>query len=229
MGIRTVSQVLTLMRQILGRKNANDPESNDATLLGYLNDFVSLTMSDDVKLFEQFGTYELTIDETTTDGVYDFNDGASPEFVNTLNEAMISILDPVNNSLSWNPLLIYYDPQQFYNYWGINNEETLVRGYPTEVLFYGYQLIFRTLPEQSYIVNLYGYKKNANYEDEETNIQYDFWLRYLAYGAAYNYALDFRYEGESLQRIKMGYQRERKLQLTHTHNHNRNSRCQPRF
>lgn len=229
MGTRTVSQAISIMRQALGRRNTNDPDASDATLKTYVNDFASLTMSDDVKLFEQYGTYQITIDETVTDGVYTFNEGQDPEFVNLLNEAMISILSPEGSSTSWNALQIYYDPQQFYGYWGINNEDILVAGYPTEVLHYGNQLIFRTIPEQAYLVNLYGYKKNNDYASENEDLQFDYWLRYIAYGAAYNYAMDYRYEQESLQRIKSGYARERKLMLTHTHNHLRNSRCQPRF
>ena len=68
-----VSDVLRTMRLAIGRRNENDPDSNDSTLFRYIQDFITLTMSDDVKLFEQFGTLEFTIDETNTTGVYTFN------------------------------------------------------------------------------------------------------------------------------------------------------------
>ena len=43
-GSRLVSDVLRIFRIAIGRRNENDPDSRDDTLLSYLNDFVSLTM-----------------------------------------------------------------------------------------------------------------------------------------------------------------------------------------
>jgi len=229
-GARFVSDVLRIMRIVIGRRNENDPDSSDETLLSYLNDFVSLTMSDDVKLFEQFGTLSFTIDETNTTGVYTFNDlGAEFDFVNISLECYISLLDPVNNSVSWNFLPIYQDPGEFFAIWGINNDEILIPGYPTNLLYYGNELTFRTIPNTSYLVKIYGYKKNNDYPDADTEIQFDYWLRYLAYGAAVNYAQDFRYDSEDKQKIDRGFARERKLMLTHTHNQIKQSRAAPRF
>jgi hypothetical protein len=237
-GERVVSDVLRIMRLALGRRNENDPDSNDQTLIRYLNDFISLTMSDDVKLFEQFGTLEFIIDETNTTGVYTFNDvGASFDFVNISAEAYISLLDPVNNSVSWNYLPIYQDPGEFFAIWGINNDEILIPGYPTALLYYGNEFTFRTIPETSYLVKIYGYKKNNNFntvddDDEDAGdqaIPYDYWLRYLAYGAALNYARDFRYEAETKNELKADFAHERKLMLTHTHNQIKQARAMPRF
>lgn len=227
---RAVSDVLRIMRIAIGRRNENDPDSNDDTLLRYVNDFVSLTMSDDVKLFEQFGTLSFTIDESNTTGVYTFNDvGADTDFVNLSQEAYISLLDPVDNSVSWNALPIYQDPGEFFAIWGINNDEILIPGYPTGMLYYGREFTFRTIPQTSYLVKIYGYKKLPDFEDENEELQTDLWLRYIAYGAALNYAQDFRYEDSALNKIKMGFQRERKLRLTNTHNQIKTSRCLPRF
>ena len=111
---RTVQDALDIMRLAIGRRNENDPDSSDDTLLSYLNNFVSLEMPDDVKLFEQFGTLSFTIDESNTTGVYTFNDvGASSDFINLSQEAYISLLDPVDNSVSWNQLPIFQDPGEF--------------------------------------------------------------------------------------------------------------------
>lgn len=229
-GQRFVSNVLDIMRRAIGRRNENDPDSSETTLFNYLNDFISLTMSDDVKLFENFGTLIFTIDETVPSGVYTFNDvGASNDFVNLSMEAYISLLDPVNNSVSWNYLPIYQDPGEFFAIWGVNNEEILIPGYPTNMLFYGNEFTFRTIPNTSYQVYIFGYKKINDFEDVDELIPFDYWLRYLAYGAALNYAQDFRYEDASLEKIRRGFQRERKLMLTHTHNQIKQSRAMPRF
>jgi len=231
-GVRTVSNVLQIMRVALGRRNENDPDSSDELFLQYLNDFVSLTMSDDVKLFEQFGTLSFTIDGTHPDGVYTFNDvGASTDFVNLSSEAFISLLDPVGGSISWNRLPIFQDPGQFFSIWGVNNEDILIKGYPTMMLYYGNEFTFRTIPQVDvqYMIKIYGYKKNNDYAESDQDIQYDYWLRYLAYGAAMNYARDYRYAPDVKAELKADFAHERKLMLTHTHNQIKNSRAAPRF
>ena len=230
MGQRFVSDVLSLMRQIINRQNANDPDSSDTKLLQYLNDFVSLTMSDDVKLWEQFGTMTFVIDGSHPDGVYTFNDvGADSDFVNISSEAFISFLDPVGHSVSWNWLPIYLDPGEFYTIWGINNEDILIQGYPTMMLYYGNQFVFRTIPDREFQIRIYGYKKNNNYTGSDNAIQYDYWLRYLAYGASNNYSMDYNLEESTQASITRGYSRERKLMLTHTHNTIKQSRPMPNF
>ena len=227
---RTVQNVIDIMRLAIGRRNQNDPDSNDATLISYLNDFVSLTMSDDVKLFEQFGTCSFEIDETNTTGVYTFNDvGASSDFVNISAEAYISLLDPEENSVSWNQLPIYQDPGEFFAIWGINNSEILIPGYPTALLYYGNELTFRTIPDQAYLVKIYGYKKSSDYASADVDIQFDYWLRYLAYGAALNYARDYRFAPEIKAELQKDFAHERQLMLTHTNNQIKQSRSFPRF
>jgi hypothetical protein len=218
------------MRVILGRRNPNDPDSTDEVFFGYLNNFVSLSMPNDTKLFESFGTMSFTIDETNTTGVYTFNNvGADTQFMNISQEAFISLLDPVNNSFSWNWLPIYQNPGQFFSKWGINNDEVLIPGYPTEMLYYGSEFTFRTIPNTAYLVKIYGYKKNEYYASDGDNLQYDYWLKYVAYGASQDYARDYRYSPEARTLIETTFKSERKLQLAHTHNQIKMSRCMPRF
>ena len=229
---RSVQDVFDIMAKALGRRNINDPDSDSTTFLSYLNDFYSLTMSDDVKLFEQFGTLSFEIDETVTDGVYNLDDIGGNNFANLTIRALISLKEPVDNSVSWNDLRVYQDPKIFFDYWGINNSGILIPGYPTEMLYYGRDLTFRTIPNDTYIVNIYGYKKNTDFSGDDAgtqNLPVDRWVRYLAYGAALNYAQDYRYEESQKSAIKAGYMRERKLMLTNTHNQVKQQRSLPRF
>jgi hypothetical protein len=229
-GERLVTDALAIMRRALGRKNENDPDASDDILFRYLNDFVSLTMPNDTKLFESFGTLTFTIDEANPTGVYSFNDvGADQDFMNLSQNAFISLLDPVNNSVSWNALPIYQDPGEFFAIWGINNEEILIPGYPTMMLYYGNEFTFRTIPQTAYLVKIYGYKKNADYPSFDSPLQYDYWLRYVAYGAIVNYARDFRYDVSERQKLEATFKSERKNQLTHTHNQIKMARALPRF
>jgi hypothetical protein len=187
-------------------------------------------MPNDTKLFESFGTLSFTIDETNLTGVYTFNEvGADFQFMNISQEAYISLLDPVGRSISWNYLPIYQDPGEFYAIWGINNHEILIPGYPTALLYYGNELVFRTIPNTSYLIKIFGYKKNDDYPDADQPLQFDYWLRYVAYGAAVNYARDFRYEPSSRAAIEATFKSERKQMLTHTHNQIKMSRSYPRF
>lgn len=188
-------------------------------------------MSDDVKVFEQFGTLSFTIDETNTTGVYTFNDvGATSEFTNISQEGFISLLDPPAGSISWNKLWIYQDPGYFYGMWGINNTDVLIPGYPTEMLYYGTEMVFRTIPNTAYLVEIYGYKIVPEFSsDGDPAIPHDYWMRYLAYGAALNYARDYRFEGDKFAMLEKHFYHERKQLLTRTHNQRKMQRCVPRF
>jgi hypothetical protein len=233
---RFVSDLISIMRVAIGRRNANDPDSSDENLLSYINDFVSFTMTNDVKVFEQFGTLTFTIDATTTtdsnviNGAVNFSTISDGDFSNLSSEAFITLLDPQYNSVSWNRLPIYQDPGEFYSIWGVNNEEILIAGYPTMMLYYGGELVFRTIPNDTYQVRIYGYRQNSDYSDEEDEqLQHNYWVRYLAYGAALNYAMDYRFDPQTIAGIKSGQMRERKFLLTHAHNQIKQSRCMPRF
>ncbi len=144
-------------------------------------------------------------------------------------EAFISFLDPVDNSTSWNQLEIYQDPGEFYSIWGINNTEILVRGYPTMMLYYGTEFVFRTLPDRPYLINIYGYKINPEFGTPDDDLPFDYWMRYLAYGSLVNYATDFRYPPDQMAMIEKSFAKERKRLLTRTHNQTKLNRAFPRF
>lgn len=228
--VRYVQDAIDIMRVAIGRRNETDPDASDNTLFRYINDFTSLIMPNDTKLFESFGTLTFTIDESNETGVYTFNDvGADKQFINISQEAFISLYDPVARSISWNVLPIFQDPGQFYAIWGINNEEVLIRGYPTSMLFYDSQMVFRTIPNTAYLVKIFGYTKNPDFPSFDTQIEFDYWLRYIAYGAAVNYCRDYRYEASSRAMIEATFKSERKQVLLRTHNQQKMSRSMPRF
>lgn len=218
--VRYLSDTMTIMRRALQRRNANDPDSSDTVFFQYIQDFIELTMSDDVKVFEQFGTLVFTIDQTNPGAVYTFNEvGASDTFTNISQEAFIQLTTPPNSSLSWNRLRIYQDPGTFFMMWGVNNYNILIPGYPTMMLYYGDTMTFRTIPDQSYTVTIYGYKENRPLiNDPNQPLPYAYWMRYIAYGAAVAYARDFNYELNFFNKIQRDFLHERKQLLTRTHN-----------
>lgn len=226
-----VSDCLRTMRLAIARRNENDPDSSDTTLMQYINDFINLTMSDDVKLFEQFGTLEFIIDQTNTTGVYTFNQvGATSDFTNISQEGFITLTFPPTSSISWNRLWIVQDPGIFYAEWGINNTDILIPGYPTQMLYYGTEMVFRTIPNTSYTVQIYGYKVVPTFSGVgDPAVPFDYWMRYVAYGAAMNYARDFNFESDKKQRLQQDFAHERKQLLTRTHNQIKQQRAMPRF
>lgn len=228
---RNLNDVEAIMRTAISRRNVNDPDSTYEVLVRYINDFISLTMSSDLKIFENYGTLIFEIDQTHLDGVYTFNDvGAAFQFTNISSEAMISLTDPPAGSVSWNPLQIYQDPGQFFSIWGVNNEDILIPGYPTMMLFYGNEMTFRTIPNTSYKVYLWGYKEVAELSPVgNPQLPYAYWLRYVAYGAAMNYGRDYNFSAEKMSGLQQSFLHEKKLLLTRTHEQRKISRCFPRF
>lgn len=228
---RNLSDILTIMRTALGRRNPNDPDSTDAIFVQKINDFASLTMPNDTKLFESFGTLKFTIDETVTDGVYTFKDvGASEQFINISQEIFITLSSTPTDAISWNRLRLYQNPSLFFQKWGVNNQDILTPGFPTDMLFYGNELTFRTIPEQSYDIQIYGYKQNSDFATVgDPELPFDWWLRYYAYGGARDYAVDYRFDQETRASIEKEFSRQRKHMLTRTHNQLKISRGIPRF
>ena len=234
-----IGDVLRIMRLAIGRRNANDPDSNEATLLGYINDFATLSMPEDVKLFDQWST--LTFDVTEGDDVYPLGDidgtaatedtpeilGAS-RFVNYTMNAYISVKAPVNQSVSWIKLEIFQDAGTFYGYWGINNVDKLTEGFPTQMLYYDNEFIFRTIPDKTYEVQIFAYKRSSEFAANETLV-FDYWMRYLAYGAAVNYARDYAFDAGRLAQLERTFKEERNLMMTRAHNQIKLQRAAPRF
>jgi len=224
---RTYEDAITIMRVATGRRNENDPDSTDTVFLQYIKNFVTLTFCNDIKVFEGYGTYEFTIDETSDDGVLEFN---TDNFINIGGQGFVSLTTQPTDSTSWNQIWIYQDPMQFYQKWGVRNEDILIRGYPTEMLFYGNEIVVRTLPDVSYTIQIFGYtRENEATISGDKEIPHDWWLRYIAYGSARDYAVDFRLSESTKQSIEKEFRTQKNLMLKRSHTQAKNSRCQPRF
>ena len=226
---RTVQQVIAIMRRAIGRRNTEDPDSSDEILITYINDFLTLQMPNGLKLNEKFSSFEFQIDTTNTTGIFDFPDSATSEdFINLDDSGLISAATPADNSLEWWDLCVLFDEKEFFHRWGFNNHETLVKGGPSEVLYWDNKLTFRAIQDKAYIVKLFGYKRPAAV-GSSSSLEFDYWLRYVAYGAARDYAADFRLESEALSNIERNFGRERQLLLTRTHNQIKVDRPPPTF
>lgn len=221
---RDVSDVLTLFRRIVARNNPNDPNANFSTMIRYINDFYAFHMNKDVHLFQLEGTLEFTIDQNSTDGVYTFNDvGAGSDF------EYLTVSGFIND----NDLIIWHNPYEFYHRWQTFDVSELTPGMPTDMLFYGNELVFRTIPDQEYTVRIFGYKANVEFDEGNTAgdeaLPFAEWVRYIAYGAARNYSMDFNYDEARINSIKAGFIREKNILMTKQHNVVKFERSIPRF
>lgn len=113
---RFLSDVIDIMRLAIGRRNKNDKDSTDIFLTKYVNNFISLSMTDDVHIFQNFETLVFNIDETREGAVYPFKEVSSGKKFSTISsEGFISRAQPPGNEFSWNRLYIYFDPGIFFD------------------------------------------------------------------------------------------------------------------
>lgn len=248
---KTIVDCVDIMRLAISRRNQNDPDSTFDTLAGYCDDFSTLFMPNEVHLFENCGTLEFFIQEGVDTYTWD-EIGFTAGFVNMSMSAFITNMD---NTLNTNELAIYFDPFEFYSYWYIFDVTKLIPGMPSDMLFYGENeanpsdpdlipdptrpntVVFRTVPDREYKVRIYSYKTNTSllpYQDEDDvtvnpPLAFDYWYRFIAYGAALNYASDYNYSQEALASIQRSFNKEKKLLLTRTHNQRKFGRAFPRI
>lgn len=228
---RDFSDVLRVMRLATGRRNENDPDSSDTTMNQYILDFYSLGMPNDLKVYELYTTFEFTVNTTPTDGVYNALDlGLGDSIINITGRGFVSLTTQPTDSASWNRLNIYQNPYDFYQKWGIRNEDVLTPGYPTDLLYYGNQIVVRPIPDQSYTIQIFAYTKNQDPDlENDPDLPYDWWMRYIAYGAAQEYARDYMIDEKRQANIEREFMKQKKRMLTRTHNQLKYSRCIPQF
>lgn len=229
---RYVSDCLRIMRLVLGRRNVNDSDSSDSVFKQYLQDFVSLHMGDDIKVFEKFGAVQFNIDDTVVDSTYSLADlNLKDTFTNISTEGFIYPTTTAGDSYSYMPLEVCLDPHQFYNNWGVENYTLLNAGMPSEMLYYNDTFVFRTIPDQEYTVILFAYRTTPefDFDDGDPEIPEAYWLRYIAYGAALLYMYDYRYSQEDIADLNRKHRDMRMLLAKRMHSQNKLTRGIPRY
>jgi len=62
---KTASDIITIMRDVTGRVDSTDPQFSDTIMLGYINDFYTLEMGQELRLKERRTWWEFVINDTT--------------------------------------------------------------------------------------------------------------------------------------------------------------------
>lgn len=211
---KTAGQIITIMRNVTGREDNTDSQFSDTVMLGYVNDFYQLIMGQEVRLFELNTWYEFTLTEDVD------------EYSIDLESISRSILKPPayvgGFQVEW-----LQSPQMFYSIWP--QTQTYEPTRPQYILYYDNKLIFRAPPNDEYEVKIAAYKINPSLlPSTGTNIDEDYWWRYIAYGASIDLLSDYN-ELDRVAQLMPLFERYKAIVYSRTMTQMDNQRSYPTF
>jgi hypothetical protein len=196
---KDLEDVITIMRRVIGQNDGDDANATQTILLDYVTNFYELQFPQDLKLFDLYTWWE-------------FNTASGTDTYTFKDQGYSNIGQPVYvNNIEIN---FYQDHKQFYDVWPLVDAGDESTGQPTDVLFYNDELLFRPQPDNTYAVKVLAYQQPQN-TDSDTDLLQDYYLRYLAYGAALDYLADFG-DFETYGPVKRVFDRYRDLVLRRT-------------
>lgn len=221
---KTALDLINIMRNVTGRVDASDPLFTDQIMLGYLNDFMQLESTMDIRIFKNRTWYEF---------VY------GPGDSNPLPVDLQTI--PLNTSISTTigastigpaayadgfVVFWYQDPATFYQIWP--ETQTYQPQRPTYVLYYNNSLTFRGPPDKDYAIKIEAYQVEYNLPDLGSTINQDYVWRYFAYGASLDIFSDYG-EMDKYNDIFPVFRKYRSYVYSRTNSQYQNQRPNPEF
>lgn len=207
------ASLILILRNITGRVDASDPQFTDDIMLEYLQDFIKLQSTQDVRLFKNYTWWEFNL-LTTDDDPY-------PVDLQALGYSTIGPTAYADGfALAW-----YQDPAEFYAIWP--ETQTFQEQRPTAVLYYNNTLTFRGPPDQTYAIKIGAYQVEVEISSTD-GLNQDYLYRYLCYGTALDIFSDFG-EMDKWREIYPAYQRYRALVYSRTYCQYQNQRPIPEF
>ena len=217
--VKTAADLILILRNTTGRVDASDPLFTDSIMLQYLQDFIQLEATQDVRLFKNRTWYEFTFGPTDPNP-YPVD---LQEIVLVDGQVGASTLAPPCYADGF-PVFWYQDPAEFYGIWP--ETQTYQPQRPTYVLYYNNELDFKGPPNREYLIKMAAYQV----EIQITNglLNQDYLYRYICYGAALDIFSDFG-EMDKWREIFPAFQRYRALVYSRTHSQYQNQRPVPEF
>lgn len=223
---KTAADLIQILRNVTGRVDASDPLFTDEIMLQYLQDFIQLESTQDVRLFKNRTWWEFAFGP----------DDPNPYPVDLQTIELIrgnigaSTIGPPAYADGFY-VFWYEDPAQFYGIWP--ETQTYQPQRPTYVLYYNNELTFRGPPDKSYLIKIAAYQvelqiQDLNYDPAYQGLQQDYLFRYLAYGAALDIFSDFG-EMDRWNEIFPAYKRYRALVYSRTYSQYQSQRPYPEF
>lgn len=217
---KTAADLILILRNVTGRVDASDPQFTDAIMLQYLQDFIQLQSTQDIRIFKNYTWYEFVLDPDTSPNPYPVN--LQDIILVNGNQGASTIGPPAYADgfvLFW-----LEDPKEFYAIWPETQEYQPQR--PLYVLYYNNELTFRGPPNKEYLIKIQAYQV----EIQITNglLNQDYLYRYICYGAALDIFSDFG-EMDKWREIFPAFQRYRALVYSRTQSQYQNQRPTPEF
>jgi hypothetical protein len=221
---KTAADLILILRNVTGRVDASDPQFTNQIMLQYLNDFIQLEATQDVRLFKNKTWYEFTFGPTDPNP-FPVN---LQEIVLIDGQVGASTIEPPAYADGFY-VFWYQSPTEFYGIWPETQTYTPQR--PTYVLYYNNELTFRGPPDKDYLIKIAAYQVEIQITNGllGTSTQgMDYLYRYICYGAALDIFSDFG-EMDKWQEVFPAYQRYRALVYSRTYSQYQNQRPSPEF
>lgn len=217
---KTARDIIDIMRKATGRFDSSDPQFTDEIMLGYVNDYYTLEMGQELRLKEKRTWWEFSY------GPANFN----PLPVDLQNPygapatTQFTTIGPFCTADGFE-VFWYEDPAQFYAIWPETQTYTPQR--PTYVLYYNNTLTFRGPPDTNYLIKINAYQVEIPMLIDEP-IENDYLWRYIAYGAARDLLNDYG-ELDQSNKIAPAFNDYRSKVYARTYQQQMNQRSTPRF
>lgn len=217
---KTAQDLINILRNTTGRVDASDPLFTNEIMLQYLQDFISLLSTQDVRLFKNRTWWEFTYGPT------------DPNPFPVVLQDLVLINGNVGASTIEPPayadgfyIFWYESPAEFYQIWPETQVYQPTR--PTYALYYNNSITFRNPPDINYDIKIAAYQVEIQINSEGL-LNEDYLFRYIAYGAALDLFSDFG-EMDRWREIYPVYQRYRALVYSRTYSQYQNQRTAPDF
>jgi len=217
---KSAEDLILILRNVTGRVDAADPLFTNEIMLQYLQDFIQLQSTQDIRIFKNRTWWEFVLDPDISPDPYPVN---LQEIILINGNVGASTLEPPCYADGF-PVFWYQDPEQFYAIWP--ETQTYQPQRPTYVLYYNNELTFRGPPNKEYSIKIAAYQVEVQIADGILN--QDYLYRYICYGAALDIFSDFG-EMDKWREIFPAYQRYRALVYSRTYSQYQNQRPTPEF
>lgn len=223
---KSAADLILILRNVTGRVDASDPLFTDSIMLQYLQDFIALQATQDIRIFKNKTWYEFSFGPTDPNP-FPVN---LQEIVLVNGNIGASTIEPPCYANGF-PVFWYQSPQDFFRIWP--ETQTYQPQRPTYVLYYNNELLFRGPPDIVYNIKMEAYQvelqiTNPAYSSPYEGLQQDYLYRYVCYGAALDIFSDFG-EMDKWREIFPAYQRYRALVYSRTYSQYQNQRPDPEF
>lgn len=217
---KSAADLILILRNVTGRVDASDPQFTDSIMLQYLQDFIQLQSTQDIRIFKNKTWYEFILDPATSPDPYPVNLQTIPLIDGQIGA---STIEPPCYADGF-PVFWYQSPAEFYQIWP--ETQTYQPQRPTYVLYYNNELTFRGPPNKDYLIKMAAYQVEIQITDGVLN--QDYLYRYICYGTALDIFSDFG-EMDKWREVFPAFQRYRALVYSRTYSQYQNQRPSPEF